>query len=159
MLRITGLPSDESTASDTFKAIVKEKIGLELEQSDFSLSTIIPAPARQGTEGQPQRDCDVIRESPSTSATQMAPPVHQVTFSSPSVQQRCYLSRTKLKGTDIYLSEDLPVPEQELFYECRQLKKNNEIAATWTHRKKVFIRTLHHRRKQIQNLLDLEQII
>lgn len=152
VLRVTGLPTDEAEASEAFLTVVNDKMGMEMTQSDFNLRAITSAtPANSGE----QQD-DVSRKAPFITSPAA---VHQVTFSSPANQQRCYRSRVRLKGTDVFVSEDLPAIGQQIFYQCRQLKKKKKIATTWTYQRKIFIKTHQGEMKQINSVSELEEII
>ncbi len=54
----------------------------------------------------------------------------------------CFQKKTKFRGTDTYLSEDLTPEDAKVFYEARKLRKEGKITATWTNRNAVFVKTV-----------------
>ena len=96
---------------------------------------------------------------PENSATRAASPVHtsQVTvmIASPTLRSDIYRARTLLKGTSIYLSEVLSSSNQYLFYLSRKIRRADKIAATWTFKGQVYIRSLDDNIKMITSPSEL----
>ena len=56
-------------------------------------------------------------------------------------KRELYSARGGLRGTDVFMSEDISVKQRALFYQCRQLRKKREIKQTWTQDLVVYILT------------------
>ncbi len=71
----------------------------------------------------------------------------------------CYQERLKVKGTSIYLSEDLSKDQASLFYKARKKKSQDSIHSAWTKDCKVFIRrSADHERELTSNLTELSDL-
>lgn len=70
-----------------------------------------------------------------------APPRYLITLKSFWDSEIIYNRRLQvLKNEQIYISEDLSIPEARLFYKARQLKKAHKIHTTWTKWGKIYIK-------------------
>ena len=138
LLRIHGLETTESSdICDTFSQLVKDKLYIPCLPSQFSVVT---------RESKSQPD---TREDPSTSS-EVKPPVITLNISSQDLYDSIYRARTLLKGTSIYLTEVLSKSEQYLFYLTRNAKRANRIAATWTYKSQIYVRSLENTIKLIK---------
>ena len=64
--------------------------------------------------------------------------------------------KTKLKDTDIWLSDDLTKRRSELAYAARQAVKNGKINMTWVHDSKIFTKKKANDKPSI--LYDIEDL-
>ena len=142
-LRVTGLPENELEASEKLISLAKDRMDVTLARDDFSLHVVQSENSPSTADRTPEND--VTRNSP----------VIRVKFNCSKLHQRIYRGRTKLKGTDIYLSEHLNIQNQQLFYLARKLKKAKKIAATWTNNCQVYARTLNDELILIKSQGDL----
>ena len=79
-----------------------------------------------------------------------------VKFSTYNMRQKVYEARSKLKGTSIFINEDLTGERQQLLYAAR---KSRAIAWTWTQDGKIFAITATERKRVIiQNLRDIDRL-
>lgn len=138
LLRIQGLIDEKNPENQdicaSFCQLVSNTLHIPCDASQFSAPT---------------------REEAHTNLANRAQAVCTISISNQSLYDSIYKARTLLKGTFIYLSEVLSNSDQYLFYLCRNAKKAYKIAATWTYKKKVYIRTLDETIKAITTPSDL----
>ena len=120
-LRVTGLPIDCQDARTMFINVAKEKMDIDLCSDQISVKVPSQSETSHG---------DVTQQQ-----------VALVHFRPKTLRKKLYANRTKLKGTNIFISECLTREQQKLFYECRKLKKLGKIANTWTRDQEIFIKT------------------
>ena len=72
----------------------------------------------------------------------------------------CYDRRSNLKGTQVFMSEDLSKQDAKLFYLARQLKKNKVIFDTWTRGNRIFVKKYRlHNSVQINSEKELDEMV
>ena len=119
-LRFSGIkPSPNGTGpEDTDKILLQlcnGQMGLQLQLSDLQRSHRV-GPIESGNRG-------II-----------------VRFVSYRVRAQVLKARSKLKGTGIYVNEDLTKRRNNLAFLARQLKKQNKVVDTWTYDGKIFVK-------------------
>ena len=67
-------------------------------------------------------------------------------------------ARTRLKGHDIYLNEDLTARRAKLAYDARQLKKAKKIVDCWSSYGKVIVKDSNNKIREIKSPSDLLNI-
>ena len=72
-----------------------------------------------------------------------------VRFVSERVRDSVYRARTRLKGHDIYLNEDLTARRAKLAYDARQLKKVKKIVDCWSSYGKVIVKDSNNKIREI----------
>ena len=147
-LRVTGLAPDYSTTH--FINTVKDKMNIDLVHDDVSVKACPARPPRR----------PAAAPSGSTDPTPPSPPpvTHIATFSSVWKRRDVYSSRTKLRGTGIFLAEDLTKEEGKLAFLCRQKRKDKKIKSTWTFNHKIYIRTLDDTQVCVTSEHQLQQL-
>ena len=139
-LIISGL--NEENPKEDFIETTKNKLNIELKESDFSLTIRErkqpKARKRTGNGKNGIPEGETPREAP---AAQMAKPFAVVKFNNIWKKRELYSARGGLRGTDVFMSEDISAKQRALFYQCRQLRKKREIKQTWTQDMVVYILT------------------
>ena len=138
-LRVIGLPEDCQEAKAKLVAVVKENMGIDVQNDDI---TVVPLETQ-----------NTLATTPTSLET--AQNVALVKFKCESMKRKLYRNRTKLKGTNIYVGELLNREQQKLFFECRKLKKLGKIMNTWTDDQKVFVKTVEDLQRQILSETEL----
>ena len=139
-LRVCGIPeANAGEDTDTIVlAVFNDKLGMEppLQPSDLERSHRL---GRKADDGQgPSRTRPII-----------------VRFGSERVRDTVYRARTRLKGHDIYINEDLTARRAKLTYDVRQLKRGKKILDCWTSYGKVVVKDTTGRIKEIKTPSDL----
>ena len=139
LLRIHGLDEENGNICEQFHLIVTDKLHIPCTIDQF---------------------CLVTREESAASSehelsTRAKPKPISIKISDQDLLNTIYRSRTMLKGTDIYISEELTSSKQFLFYLARKIKKVHKIAATWSYKGLIYIRTLENTIRNIQCPSDL----
>ena len=135
LLRIHGLNAESSDICNHFHSIVSTKLSIQYDPSQFS------------TVG--AHDDSIRNNNRGTSSAVTIKVENQ------DLWTKIYKSRPMLKGTSIYISEVLSSSNQFLFYLSRRLKKDNRIAATWTYKGQIYIRTYEDNILEIKSPSDL----
>jgi hypothetical protein len=65
----------------------------------------------------------------------------KIAFIDSKTREEVYKSRTKLKGKNLWITEDLTPKKAALFYKARQAVKNEAAVLTWTYNGKIFLKT------------------
>ncbi len=112
-LRVAGIKGSENDIKTSFIALAREKLEVDLQDDELSVR-------KTGKDTAPA----------------------QLLFTNIWKRNMCFQKKTKLRGTDTYLSEDLTPEDAKVFYEARKLRKEGKIAATWTNRNAVFVKTV-----------------
>ena len=129
LLRIQGINAPISDFCDNFCNIVTTKLHI-----NCSIDQVSVLPTKPTGESSPIESCATREPS--------APGTITVRLSNSSLRNDIYRARTLLKGTSIYLSEFLSPSSQYLFYLSRKICKEGKIAAAWSYKGNIFIRTL-----------------
>jgi hypothetical protein len=64
----------------------------------------------------------------------------KLVFSDMTKREEVYAARSKLKGKNLWITEDLTPRKSALFYKTRQCVKEGRAALTWTHNGKIFLK-------------------
>ncbi len=112
-LKVTGLTGNIDEKKEKFITIAKDKLSVDIEQTEIT-------PMRMPREG-------------------------PVIFRLINAWKRvlCYNRRSKLKGSNLYISEDLTQEQSKIFYQARQLRTVGKIFDPWTRNGTTMIRALH----------------
>ena len=131
-LKVTGLQgTNPMELANNFVNLAKTSLALQLSTDEFAVRMSVKMPARSAT----------------------------IVFSNYWKRTMCYDRRTQLKGSNIFITEDLNPEESKLFYECRQLRKRRIIQNTWTRNNKIYIRrSFNSDSQQIDKISDLDQL-
>ena len=113
VLRITGLPSSIKQAKDKLLDLAKTNMVVALSPADFTLTC---------------------------TETRTGSKVHIARFLAVWKRREIYRSRAKLSGSGVYLSEHLDRPQQELFYKCRTLCRENTLYRTWSYDLDIYVK-------------------
>ena len=113
VLRITGLPSSNKQAKDKLLELAKSEMAVALSPADFTLTS---------------------------SETRTGSKVHIARFLAVWKRREIYRCRAKLSGTGVYLAEHLDRPQQDLFYKCRTLCRENTLYRAWSYDLDIFVK-------------------
>ena len=113
VLRITGLPSSTKQAKDKLLDLAKTDMVVALSPADFTLTT---------------------------TETKTGSKIHIARFLAVWKRREIYRARAKLSGTGVYLSEHLDRPQQELFYKCRTLCREDSLYRTWSYDLAIYVK-------------------
>jgi hypothetical protein len=64
----------------------------------------------------------------------------KMVFKHASTRNEIYKARSKLKGSNIWITEDLTPRRAQLAYKARQAVKRGEAQLTWTNEGKIFVK-------------------
>ena len=150
ILVVNGLEKENPT--DHFIKIVKENLDIELKNTEFSLAT------KEFRKRTKKNEAD--RRNKSTSGNMSETPVDTktvvtVNFASIWKKREVYSGRAGLRGTNIFLSEDLGASQRSLFFKCRELRRSKKIQSTWTQDLKIFVRDNNDQKIEINTEADL----
>lgn len=140
-LRIHGIPEsgDEASTDDLIVKLATEKLNVNITKDQIDRSHRIspkPRPNQSGvTTGKPRA---II-----------------VKFSTYNIRHSFYKARVQLKGTGIYINEDLTTKRQELFTIAR---RNPNVKRSWTSDGTIFVVGEDGNRRKIVNKSDLEKL-
>ena len=142
-LRVCGVP-EENAGEDTDQkvlAVFNAKLGMEppLRPTDL------------------ERSHRLGRKADDSDGTTRNRPII-VRFVSERVRDSVYRTRTRLKGHDIYLNEDLTARRAKLAYDARQLKKAKKIVDCWSSYGKVIVKDSNNKIREIKSPSDLLNI-
>jgi hypothetical protein len=119
-IRVSGLTEgNKEVMKEDFVMKIKEYMQIELSQSEIDVR-LPNMPAKPGNE---------LRPRPVT-----------VKFRNIWKRREVWDSRLKLKGSDIFLSDDLNKDQSKLFYQCRMHRKERKIISTWTNGNKLYVK-------------------
>ena len=139
ILRFTGLPENESEAVKKLVNLCNEKLETPLNEGEFLLQKPRPSSTNTNTNTNGKKK----------------PTTHIVNFFNIWKRRSIYKNRTKLKGTNVYISEPLSKQQQALFYRCRSLCKSRELKATWTYESVIYVRSWDDTQRVISEEGDL----
>ena len=134
ILRFTGLPEGELEASKKLVDLCKNELDVPLNENDF----LLQKPRAQ-----------------STSSNRSKAPLHIVKFFNMWTRRAIYKNRTKLKGTNVFISEPLTKQQQALFFRCRTLCRARELKSTWTYESIIYVRSWDGTQRAIKEEGDL----
>ena len=81
---------------------------------------------------------------------------YKIGFHERRKRDEIFARRTKLKGTDTYISEDLTIRRSKLAYEARRRTKEIAGSSTWTHDGKIYFKDSHNSKpRAITCVIDL----
>ena len=145
-LIVQGLEKENPT--EHFIKTVKEKLNIELKDTEFSLQTkeFRKRPKKNEntrTQNTTSGDSAGNEKSPGIETKTVV----TVTFSSIWKKREVYDTRTGLHGTNVFLSEDLSAAQRAIFFKCRELRRNKKIKSTWTQDLKIWIRDNNDKKK------------
>ena len=120
-LRLTGIVGNEDEVKLRILALATEKLKVPLTSDDFHVQALLRASAEPNQV--------------------KGPPTFLLKFNNVWRRHEIYTARLKLRGTNIYISENLDREKQRLFYQCHLLRKQNVIEQTWSRDLKIYVRT------------------
>lgn len=129
ILRVEGLPQDLKSAEEKFVEIIKEKMKIDLNSSNAEHPEVVFYEENRPTNPRPGE------------MKQNGKSIKIVKFTNIWKRREVYNLRSQLKNTEIFLNEDLDREERQIFYQCRMLKKQGKITATWTKEMKIIVKT------------------
>ena len=132
-LRINGLPESPSeNTDDLVLQLTREKLGVQLSPSDIDRSHRLPK---------------------STSSEGPKPLI--VKFSRYNARDQVYRARIKLRGTNIFINENLTKNRQILFNKVRESSK---VKKAWTNDGRITAITVDNKKVKIANEHDIEKL-
>ncbi len=130
-LRVSGLQGTENEIKEKFIELARNNMDIELKPDEIAVR-------------KPIKD-----NAPA-----------QVMFTNIWRRNTCFERKTKLKGTNTFISEDLSPEDAKLFYEARKMKKEEKISATWTNKNVIFVKTGYSSIPMaIRNIEHLKEIV
>ena len=135
-LRFQGIPEkpNENT-DDLVRNIVAEKMSIQLTPLDVDRSHRISPRSGQTDDNKPR---PIIMK-----------------FTRHNVRQEIYANRSKLKGTKIYIHEDLTRRRQDLINKARQ---SQEVLKIWTNDGRIKALLKSNKKVNIKNEKDIERL-
>ena len=138
-LRIHGLPESAQESTDALVCkLAEEKLGIKVTPDEIDRSHRVSSPS---------------------SNTQQKPRQIIVKFCSYRTRSSLMKARSKLKGTNIYLNEDLTKENQALYYAARH---NSKVKQSWTIDGRIFVEIINSAggvtKKLITCVQDLESL-
>ena len=138
-LRIHGIDSVKSSdICENISTMVSSRMGIPCLPSQFT-----------------RVETGAHDDESSQTSTNTRRRVYTIRIENQSLWHQIYRARTMLKGTFIFISEVLSSSDQFLFFLSRKMKKDNRIAATWSYKGNIYIRTLQGDIKHIRSPSDL----
>lgn len=134
-LRFQGIKEvPNECTDDTIRRLASEKMDVELRPCDIDRSHRITP--RSGTaNGRPH---SII-----------------IKFASYNARQAVFSNRTKLKGTNVYVHEDLTAYRQQLL---RKVRQSPDVARTWTNDGRIKALLKNNEKVSIRSEKDLEKL-
>lgn len=158
-IMVEGL--DDSNPTADFIKTVKDNLDITISGKDFSLKTmqIRKKPKRDGntrrtTSGSGSSGVN-NRNIASDGETNMIKKLSSVQFSSLWIKRQIYAARGRLRGTNVFLSEDLDVTQHALLFKCRELRRQNKIKTAWSQDLRLYVRLLNDEKREIFTEADL----
>ena len=78
----------------------------------------------------------------------------KLAFSDIKTREEVYAARSKLKGKNIWITEDLTPKKASLYYQARQSVKKGLGVLTWTHNGKIFVKVSVNAKPKLVNCED-----
>lgn len=159
VLKFSGLTCKTPDGKAEVIQCIKKFLKIEVTNSDIVTRIITNGVSLTSASFPP-----LTREVPpsSNSEPETVPPTNKVSvlvsFINIWLRKKVFYAKKALKGTNIFVSEDLPKEEGRLFYLSRQLKKQGKLKETWTKELVVFIKTLQGEVKPIRSADDLQAL-
>lgn len=155
-LRVTGLPQDASEAEEEFKKIAAERMAVKIDTpKDIEVRTQLlrrTQPVKKVQDNDQQDNNKQDNDNPPNEKY-----ITIIKFNNIWQRRLVYDARMKLKGTGIFLNEDLNGTEQHLMYLCRQKKKEGKIKAVWTKELKILCKMNDDTIKEINHINEIDQ--
>ena len=138
-LRFHGIEETSGENTDQLViSLVKDKMEIDLRPEDLDRSHRVPLRSHQrSSEGRSPVKPIIVK------------------FSRYNVRREVYAARSLLKGTRIYVHEDLTRERSDLLFKARELQN---VARTWTYDGRIFALTKDNRKVKITKESDLERI-
>ncbi len=127
-IKITGVKCDEKNTQEAVSNFLQDKLGIEIGAEEYKTRPIFQ---RNKTADWPRPSDDI--------PTKRKPDAVMVTFNNVWKKRQILAKRRNLRGSNIYLNEDLPKFESELFFKCRKLRQTKRITTCYTHDLTVYI--------------------
>ena len=137
-LRIQGIKETEGENTDALVSnIVRDRLKIDISPSDIDRSHRI-MPRNRNPDETVKEKCIIVK------------------FATYNMRQRVYQARAKLKGTTIFINEDLTSERQALMYAARKCRA---ISWTWSQDGKIFgITSKDRKRVIIRSRNDLDRL-
>lgn len=132
-LRISGVPEADGENTDTIVLNTANKLNVNISPADIDRSHRIGRPA-------PGKPREII-----------------VKFSGYHARRGFMLNRKELKGSNIYINEDLTKGRKSMAYMCRQLVKDKRLHQTWTYDGNIFVKDKSDVKHRIYTVSDLDK--
>ena len=82
----------------------------------------------------------------------------KIAFKDAATKNRIYKCRTKLRGSSLWMAEDLTLHRSNFAFKAREVVRKGKAVQTWTFDGNIFIKTARNGRpKKITELSDLPQ--
>lgn len=148
-LRFQGIKeSTNEVTDDAIIKLVREKLHIDIQPSDIDRSHRIPLRARD----KPVKRMTNV-DAKEAEETQAKPII--VKFARYNVRSAVYKARSKLKGSNVYIHEDLTRMRSELVYEAR---KHEQIKRVWTNDGRVTALTKDDTKVKLRKISDLDRL-
>ena len=82
----------------------------------------------------------------------------QLQSSPPYGKKGQYIVRGGLRGTEVFLSEDLSVYQRALFFKCREMRRAGKVKQTWTRDLSIYVKTNTDETIKIETETDLSTL-
>ena len=137
IVSVSMASADEVTDQVIIK-VVKEKLDIDLRPDDLDRSHRMPTRNHQRTgERRPPTKPIIVK------------------FSRYNIRREVYSARFKLRGTNIYVHQDLTRERSNHLFKAREHEK---VAKTWTYDGRLFALTKNSRKVNITKEADFERI-
>ncbi|MEM7163745.1 MAG: hypothetical protein AAF487_15060 [Bacteroidota bacterium] len=167
-LRLTGLDCEDGDVFNKVKNLFEDKLGIDtINDNDISAKIVNPKRAKDnGNTSKTTRHAKRIAPS-SNYATEAAVPEKRgrqhgsvviVRFQNAWMRRKVFSAKRNLKGSGIFISEDLPSPSNGIFFKCRQLAKSGVILSTWTYEMNIFVKKKDNTIIQIKDDADIAKL-
>ena len=150
-LRIHGIVEkpDEQT-DDVVIKLIRDKLEIAIRPEDLDRSHRVPVRAQDlGDRRRPHHGREV--------ADDLSPPPKPIIikFARYNVRQQVYAARHNLKGTKVYIHEDLTRERSKLVYQARN---HDMVKKIWTNDGRISVLTKNDKKVKIRTINDLNKL-
>lgn len=149
-LRIHGVvEKDNEKTDDIVIGIIREKLHVDIRPEDLDRSHRIPLRAYD-RDRRLRNGRDVANDEPTHTPNPII-----VKFARYNTRHQVYIARQKLKGSNVYIHEDLTRERNKLVYQART---HDKVKKVWTNDGRISVLTRDEKKVKIRTFKDLERL-
>ena len=155
-LIITGL--SETDPKNHLLRLIRENLNIQIHENDFSLTTKEARKRPNNAEESRAQSTSGSHVNTTNDNDGASKRLSTAIFTSVWKKKAVYRARGGLRGTEVFLSEDLSVSQRALFFKCREMRRAGKVKQTWTRDLSIYVKTNTDETIKIETEADLSTL-